>query len=156
MGTKIDLAACKSAGDGLGCSYWEVWDTFSKFTKAKPGEKTTAAFCTIQPVFSLLDKQKAEPFMKQCVEATATEEGCVYYGLVGVDHTHSGTIAASPTPPQLTRSWTISDDGSKLYCREAYVDGTAVDVHLKVRCHARLIPHSALTLDQLLSRTRCR
>ena len=36
MGTAADLAAAKEAGDGLGCAYWEVWDSFSNFKKLKP------------------------------------------------------------------------------------------------------------------------
>ena len=29
----------KEAGDGLGCEYWEVWDSFSKFTKVEAEQK---------------------------------------------------------------------------------------------------------------------
>merc|ERR1711959_258467 len=45
-----------------------------------------------------------EPIMKEFVEATKTEDGCVYYG------------------------WTVA--GEKLFCREAYNDGAAVNAHL--------------------------
>lgn len=125
MGTKDDLAACKEAGDGLGCEYWEVWDSFSKFTKVEAEQKATADFCTIQPVFTLTDQAKAEPFMKQCVDATATEEGCIYYG------------------------WTIK--GDKLYCREAYVDGDAVNVHLEgaLPIVGAMLDSGAASLDKI-------
>ena len=65
---------------------------------------TPYTFCTIQPTFTILDRSKAEPIMKEFVEATKTEDGCVYYG------------------------WTVA--GEKLFCREAYNDGAAVNAHL--------------------------
>ena len=49
----------------------------------------------------LKDMAKAKPFMDRCVTATATEPGCIYYG------------------------WTVSEDGTKMMCRETYVDGAA-------------------------------
>ena len=42
------------------------------------------------------------------IKTTRNEEGCLYYG------------------------WTICDD--KLFCREAYIDGNAVNIHLKNVC----------------------
>ena len=33
MGTEADLAACKEAGDGFGCGYWKVWDSFENMKK---------------------------------------------------------------------------------------------------------------------------
>jgi len=66
--------------------------------------RRAARIVTIQPVFTLIDQAKAEPFMKRCVDATKGERGCVYYG------------------------WAIR--GDKLFCRECYVDGSAVNVHL--------------------------
>jgi quinol monooxygenase YgiN len=125
MGTAADLAAAKEAGDGLGCAYWEVWDSFSNFKKEASEVAATANFCTIQPTFTLADRAKAEPFMKQCVEATKSEKGCVYYG------------------------WTIS--GDKLYCREAYVDGAAVDAHLKnaVPIVGAMLDSGAASLDKI-------
>jgi quinol monooxygenase YgiN len=42
----------------------------------------------------------------KCVEDTRAEAGCLYYG------------------------WTVKEDGSKLFCRETYVDGAAAGHHL--------------------------
>lgn len=40
---------------------------------------------------------KAKPFMDKCVTATDAEAGCIYYG------------------------WTVSEDGTKMMCRETRV-----------------------------------
>jgi len=61
-------------------------------------------FLTIEPTFTILNKELAEPIMAEFVEKTKTEKGCLYYG------------------------WSM--DGDKLFCREAYVDGEAVLAHL--------------------------
>jgi len=61
-------------------------------------------FLTIEPTFTILKPELAEPIMKEFVEKTRTEKGCLYYG------------------------WSKCDD--KLFCREAYVDGDAVLAHL--------------------------
>jgi len=104
MGTEADLAAVKEEADKLGAAYWTVWDSFENLKKTSGEVEKTQNFCTIQPTFTIKDLKAAEPLMKECVDATKTEKGCVYYG------------------------WTIS--GDKLFCREAYVDGAAVDTHL--------------------------
>merc|ERR1712224_372457 len=52
------------------------------------------------------DLAKAKPLLDKCVEDTKAEAGCLYYG------------------------WTIKEDGSKLFCRETYVDGAAAGHHL--------------------------
>ena len=49
---------------------------------------------------------QAKPLLDKCVEDTRAEAGCLYYG------------------------WTIKEDGSKLFCRETYVDGAAAGEHL--------------------------
>merc|ERR1719311_1628123 len=49
---------------------------------------------------------QAKPLLDKCVEDTKAEAGCLYYG------------------------WTIKEDGSKLFCRETYVDGAAAGHHL--------------------------
>lgn len=66
--------------------------------------KPTYNFLTIEPTFTILNPELAEPIMKEFVEKTRTEKGCLYYG------------------------W--SKCGDKLFCREAYVDGEAVLAHL--------------------------
>ena len=49
---------------------------------------------------------QAKPLLDKCVEDTRAEAGCLYYG------------------------WTVKEDGSKLFCRETYVDGAAAGHHL--------------------------
>ena len=49
---------------------------------------------------------QAQPLLDKCVEDTKAESGCLYYG------------------------WTVKEDGSKLFCRETYVDGAAAGEHL--------------------------
>ena len=107
MGTEADLADVREEADKLGAAYYKVWDSFNVFEKKGDEVPASNTFLTLQPTFIIKDLAKAEPFMKQCVDATRTESGCLYYG------------------------WTISDDGTKLFCREAYIDGNAVDTHLK-------------------------
>ena len=104
MGTEADLADVKAEADKLEAGYWTVWDSFENLKKKGSDVAATENFCTIQPTFTIVDLATAEPLMKECVDATKAEKGCVYYG------------------------WTIKDD--KLFCREAYVDGDAVDAHL--------------------------
>ena len=51
-------------------------------------------------------RTQAQPLLDKCVEDTKSETGCLYYG------------------------WTVKEDGSKLFCRETYVDGAAAGEHL--------------------------
>jgi quinol monooxygenase YgiN len=126
MGTDADLADVQEQGDKLGCAYWRVYDSFSNFRKESSVVPSSQAFLTLQPTFSINDMATAEPFMKQCVEATRAEAGCVYYG------------------------WTISSDG-KLFCREAYVNGAAVNTHLinAVPIVGAMLESGAVSLDKI-------
>ena len=65
--------------------------------------------------------------MKTCVDLTKGEEGCIYYG------------------------WTISEDGAKLFCREAYVDGAAANAHILNILHAvgEMLESGAVALDSI-------
>ena len=125
MGTAEDMADVREEADKVGAEYWEVWDSFSNFEKADGEVAASANFIAIQPTFTLLDRAKAEPFMKACVEATKSEAGCVYYG------------------------WTIC--GDKLFCREAYIDGDAVNAHLAnaVPIVGQMLDSGAATLDRI-------
>ena len=125
MGTEADLADVKEEADKLGCAYWKVWDSFSRFKKMGLKQPAMDKFLTLQPTFTINDLAKAEPFMKDCVEATKKEAGCLYYG------------------------WTICDD--KLFCREAYVDGKAVDAHLEnaVGIVGAMLESGAVSLDKI-------
>lgn len=127
MGTEVDLASVKQEGDKLDCSYWTVYDSFSNFKKQPDVIPSSQPFLTLQPTFTVHDLAIAEPFMKKCVEATKTESGCMYYG------------------------WTISQDGTKLFCREAYMNGLAVNDHLinAVPIVAAMLESGAVSLDSI-------
>ena len=60
---------------------------------------------TIHPYFTVKDWAKAKPIMADFTKKTTDEDGCIYYG------------------------WTKA--GNKAFCREAYVDGDAVNAHVK-------------------------
>eukprot|EP00929_Paragymnodinium_shiwhaense_P041570 TRINITY_DN2157_c1_g1_i1.p1 TRINITY_DN2157_c1_g1~~TRINITY_DN2157_c1_g1_i1.p1 ORF type:complete len:912 (-),score=368.51 TRINITY_DN2157_c1_g1_i1:215-2950(-) len=79
----------------------------AKKPEEPPREKDVCqmAMCSIHPYMTILDKEKAKPIMEEFVAKTKTEKGCIYYG------------------------WDI--DGDKLFCREAYVNATAVLKHLE-------------------------
>jgi len=67
---------------------------------------TVSMHTNIFPTFTIKDKAAAQPLLDKCVEDTKAESGCLYYG------------------------WTVKEDGSKLFCRETYVDGAAAGEHL--------------------------
>ena len=96
-------------------------------TTAPTNEDKSAAysFFNICPRFTVLDWEKAEPIMADFVEKTKTESGCVYYG------------------------WTR--DGDTLQCREAYVDGEAVNDHLANvgDCISALLADGVAKLDKI-------
>ena len=58
---------------------------------------------SIHPTLTVADWDKAKPIMEEFIAKTKTEEGCIYYGWVRA--------------------------GNTLKCREAYVDGAAVNAH---------------------------
>ena len=102
-----ELKKFKKGGDGFGAKYFMVDSGFTNMPKHSQGrsdEKLYESLCTIHPTFTILKKEECMEMMKKCVEATKVEKGCLYYG------------------------WTIN--GDKLKCREAYIDGDAVAVHL--------------------------
>jgi len=70
------------------------------------GKEEAMSHSNIFPTFTIKDLAKAKPLLDKCVEDTKAEAGCLYYG------------------------WTIKEDGSKLFCRETYVDGAAAGHHL--------------------------
>jgi quinol monooxygenase YgiN len=125
QGTEAALAAVKDAGNGLGCKYWTVLNSFSNFEKKAIEIPTTADFLTLQPTFTIKRRSAAEPFLKECVARTKREPGCLYYG------------------------WAVSD--SKLFCRKAYVNGEAVTAHLENVGPAlgALLKSGAVTLDKM-------
>jgi len=63
-------------------------------------------FCTIQPVFRVVDWEAVLGYLPKFVEATRGEAGCLYYG------------------------FTVDTEKKFCACREAYVDGAAMVAHL--------------------------
>ena len=106
LGSATDLAIAKPEADKLGCVYWELYgEDWKKVMQVAEKVTSSKSFCTFQPSFKILDMAKAEAGLKKATEDTKAEAGCLFYG------------------------WYIS--GDKLFCREGYESGAAVDKHLK-------------------------
>jgi len=104
-GPASELAKVKEATEKLGTEYFEIDSGISFMAQETEGGDQPQTLCSIQPYFTVLDKDMAKPIMGELVQQTKSETGCVYYG------------------------WTAV--GNKLFCREAYVDGAAVLAHLQ-------------------------
>eukprot|EP00397_Hematodinium_sp_SG-2012_P063389 GEMP01087450.1.p1 GENE.GEMP01087450.1~~GEMP01087450.1.p1 ORF type:complete len:127 (+),score=28.30 GEMP01087450.1:45-425(+) len=63
-------------------------------------------FVSIHPYFTVIDQAKAKTVLAKFVEVTKKEPGCIYYSFL----------------------W--SENGTKLFGREAYVDGDAAVAHV--------------------------
>jgi len=70
-----------------------------------PAARMASSFCTIHTYFRVLDEALAAPILKDFVEQTKDESGCLWY------------------------AWDRS--GEKLFCNEAYQDAQAVLTHMK-------------------------
>ena len=68
-------------------------------------KKAKNNFCTIEPIFAVKDAAAAAPIMADFAKRTKKEPGCLFYGFA---------VA-----------------GDAMVCREAYVNGDAVNAHLK-------------------------
>jgi len=124
-GPAKELEVCKPGTKDLGTAYFEVDSGFTNINSATGSDFTPYSFVEIQPTFTVLDKAKAKPIMADFVKKTKSEGGCVYYG------------------------WTVS--GDKLFCREAYVDGAAVNAHLKNvgSCISAILADGVCKLDSI-------
>jgi quinol monooxygenase YgiN len=65
------------------------------------------SFCSIIPTFKVNDWDKVNPILDELIETTKTETGVIYYGFVANKETNTAV------------------------CREAYVDGDALNKHLE-------------------------
>ena len=85
------------------------------------------SFLIVNPCFTVVDKAKAEEVMAEFVEKSKTEQGCIYYG------------------------WQLSEDGTKLFCREAYDNGEAVNAHLENvgPCIGKILADGVCKLDSI-------
>jgi quinol monooxygenase YgiN len=106
QGPKEEIAKCKPGTDPLGATYTYVDP--SGFTNMIIGTKDLPhTFCTIYPTLTVLDWVKVEKeVIPALIEATKPEKGCVFYG------------------------FTLNKEDNLLICREAYVDGGAINAHL--------------------------
>merc|ERR1711907_856728 len=108
--------------DAFGTTYWTIDSGVSFMSKEVGGVRAPMSLMTIQPTFTIKDWAAASPIMAEFVEATKSEDGCIYYG------------------------WSKTND--KLFCREAYVDAAAVCKHLdNVGALVGKLLESAATLD---------
>ena len=129
MGPGSELAALKQVGDALGCTYWESWDEWRAEeykAEAASDAKYPYSLCTFQPVFRLVDREKAEPLMAQCIAAAKGEKECLFFG------------------------WAIC--GDKLFCRSAHVSGKSVAAHLANigPLVGELLDSEAVTLEEAI------
>jgi quinol monooxygenase YgiN len=106
QGSEEEIAKFKPGTDPLGATYTYVDP--SGFTNMIIGkENLPHTFCTIYPTLTVLDWPKVEKeVIPALIEKTRSEKGCAYYG------------------------FTLNKEDNKLICREAYVDGDALNVHL--------------------------
>jgi quinol monooxygenase YgiN len=106
QGPEEELAKVKAAMDPMGATYTYVYP--SGFTNMIIGtENLPHTFCTIYPTMTVLDMTKVEKeLIPELVEGTKSEKGCVYYG------------------------FTLNKEDNLMKCREAYADGTALNIHL--------------------------
>jgi quinol monooxygenase YgiN len=119
------VGVVKPGTEALGTTYFEVHSGFTNMTSAAGGGDSSYTLCTIHPTFTVQDWAKAEAIMQDFVEKTKIETGCVYYG------------------------WCRT--GDKLKCREAYVDGAAINTHLENvgPCIQALLGEGIATLDDI-------
>merc|ERR1712232_174148 len=108
-GPQADLEKLREKAEALGATCYATDSGFQRFKQTSQQAPmtlgSTDAMCTIHPYFTILDKSKAKPIMEEFVMKTDTEKGCIYYG------------------------WDL--DGDDLFCREAYLDASAVLAHLE-------------------------
>jgi quinol monooxygenase YgiN len=108
-GPQADLDRLREKADALGAKCYATDSGFQRFEQtAQQAPMTlgsTGAMCSIHPYFTIVDKSKAKDIMEEFVTKTNSEKGCIFYG------------------------WDL--DGDNLFCREAYLDASAVLAHLE-------------------------
>ena len=105
-GPAKELAKMKETTDPLGAKYYEFQCGYTNLEKLSGDGEKPATFCTIQPTFKVNDVAAVEKWMQPFVNGTKSEKDLIYY------------------------AWTLDKVNLKLFCREAYVDGDAVNAHL--------------------------
>lgn len=126
-GPAAELEKLKPTTDAFGAKYFAVDAGFGSMKLAEKEEARgkSQTLVQIKPRFTIKDMAAACPIMKEFIEATRGEEGCLYYG------------------------WTLEGDAT-LVCREAYVDAAATLAHLdNVGALVGKITESACALDAI-------
>jgi quinol monooxygenase YgiN len=108
QGPEEEMTKVKAAMDPMGATYSYVYPSgFTNMITTGITEDLPHTFCTIYPTMTVLDMTKVEAeLIPTLVEGTKSEKGCVYYG------------------------FTLNKEDNLLICREAYVDGAALNIHL--------------------------
>jgi len=124
-GPAAELEKVKPGTEALGTKYFGNASGFCNAKANTGGAEQPQTLCSIHPYFTVTDWEKAKPIMDEFVTKTKTEAGCVYYG------------------------WTKVDD--KLFCRESYADGDAVNAHLENvgPCIQAILAEGVATLDSI-------
>lgn len=106
-GPKKELDAIKDLTDAWNPTYFLFLDGSSYIYSSRLLGKQKKAFCSIQPTFTVLDRQKfLDELAPTLCRMTKGESLCLWYG------------------------WTMTEDGTKAFCREAYKNGKGVAKHL--------------------------
>lgn len=106
QGPEEELDKVKAGMDPMGATYSYVDPP--GFTNMTMGtEDLPHTFCTIYPTMTVLNGSKVESEVTSpLIEETKSEKGCVHYG------------------------FTMNKKDNLLICREAYVDGDALNIHI--------------------------
>jgi len=106
VGPKEQIEMIKPKTDPLGAVYYETTadDGFTFVSAGTGTEDKKNEFMTVYPTFEVPDWDKVD--LAKYLDATKGESGCIYYGF-------AKNVAEN-----------------KLICREAYIDGEAVNAHV--------------------------
>eukprot|EP00946_MAST-07B_sp_MAST-7B-sp1_P003797 g3797.t1 len=125
QGPADQLEIVKPGTETLGTVYYHTDGGFTNMASATGGGEIAYDICSIHPTFTVHDWDKAKPIMEEFITRTKNETGCVYYG------------------------WVRS--GNKLKCREAYVNGDAINDHLANvgSCVQAILADGVASLDSI-------
>ena len=125
QGPADQLEIVKPGTEALGTVYYHTDGGFTNMMSVASGNEIAYNLCSIHPTFTVHDWDKAKPIMEAFIARTTTEAGCVYYGWVR--------------------------EGDTLKCREAYVDGEAINEHLANvgECITAILADGVASLDSI-------
>ena len=125
QGPADQLEIVKPGTEALGTVYYHTDGGFTNMMSVASGNEIAYNLCSIHPTFTVHDWDKAKRIMEAFIARTTTEAGCVYYGWVR--------------------------EGDTLKCREAYVDGEAINEHLANvgECITAILADGVASLDSI-------